>query len=114
MPKVYDLEDRTCLFATAVHAYARKISYHAAIARVLSQLMDAAGSVGANYVEANEAISRKDFAYRIKISRKEAKEARYWLAVMEPVGQEEEARRALLQEATELLKILSTIVRKAT
>jgi len=114
MPKVYDLEERTCLFATAVHDYARKIGFNPATARIVAQLMNAAGSVGANYIEANEALSKKDISCRIKIARKEAKETRYRLSVIEPAGEQDDRRRELLQEATELLKILSSIVNKAT
>ena len=78
-----------------------------------AQVVRSSGSVGANYIEAQEAVSKKDFALRIKICRKEAKESRYWLALFDhiPDSLESEHRR-LLQEATELLKIFSSIVLK--
>jgi len=76
------------------------------------QLVRSSGSIGANYIEAQEALSKKDFAMRVKISRKEAKESRYWLTLLEvPTGKSEEHER-LLRESTELLKILSSIILK--
>lgn len=54
------------------------------------QLIKASGSVGANYIEANESLGRKDFLCRIKICRKEAKESRYWLRLIDIEGQEME------------------------
>ncbi|MBN1515225.1 four helix bundle protein [Candidatus Sumerlaeota bacterium] len=76
------------------------------------QLVRASGSVGANYIEANEALSKKDFAHRIRISRKEAKEARYWLRLIEPGAELEKERDVLLQEAQELMNILGAIIQK--
>jgi len=69
--------------------------------------------VGANYIEANEALSKKDFAMRIKICRKEAKESRYWLRLIEVNGPDaEKQRKLLIQEATELMKIFGSILEK--
>jgi four helix bundle protein len=78
------------------------------------QLVRASGSVGANYIEANESLSRKDFAMRIKISRKEAKESRYWLRLLDTFERTEldVERNILIQEATELMKIFGSMVRK--
>ena len=77
--KQYDLEDRTLAFARNVRAFVKKS--HKTIANIEDgkQLVKSSGSVGANYIEANEALSKKDFIMRIKICRKEAKESRYWL-----------------------------------
>ena len=77
------------------------------------QLIRASGSVGANYIEANEALSKKDFAMRIKISRKEAKESRYWLELIIPAYGQSREHGLMIQEATELLKIFSVILRKS-
>jgi four helix bundle protein len=79
------------------------------------QLVKASGSVGANYIEANEALSKKDFLMRIKICRKESKESRYWLKLVEVTdGEKQEVRRQeLVQEATELMSIFGSIVRKS-
>ena len=77
--------------------------------------MKASGSVGANYIEANEALSKKDFLMRIKISRKEAKESRYWLRLAETGGNSklEQEREALEKEACELTHIFGSIVTKS-
>jgi len=69
--------------------------------------------VGANYIEANEALSKKDFAMRVKICRKESKESRYWLKLIEVNGEDaEKQRKSLIQEATELMKIFGSILEK--
>lgn len=78
------------------------------------QLIKASGSVGANYIEANESLSKRDFVLRIKISRKEAKESRYWLRL--DTGEKadvEKVRGNLIREATELMNIFGAIVRKS-
>ena len=79
------------------------------------QLIRSSGSVGANYIEASEALSKKDFILRIKISRKEAKESVFWLRLLHVDGQASVARErdALVQEAGELTKIFGAIVSKA-
>lgn len=77
------------------------------------QLVRAAGSVGANYIEANESLSRKDFVMRIKICRKEAKESRYWLILADPISQNVEEKEYLIQEATEFIKIFNSIIEKS-
>lgn len=75
--KYYDLEDRTLAFAKAVREYVNKLRKTIGNIEDGKQLVKASGSVGANYIEANEALSKKDFIMRIKICRKEAKESRY-------------------------------------
>jgi four helix bundle protein len=77
-------------------------------------LVDSSGSTGANYIEANEALSRKDFAMRIKICRKEAKETAYWLRLIDTVGESvlDAERDALVQESKELTSIFGAILRK--
>jgi len=79
------------------------------------QLVRSSGSVGANYIEANEALSKKDFLMRIKMCRKEAKESPYSLRLVDTHGdaQREQLREALLQEATELTHIFGAIVTKS-
>jgi len=72
-----------------------------------------AGSVGANYIEANESLSKKDFAHRIRICRKESKESRYWLKLIESANQEcQKDITELVQEATELMNIFGAILKK--
>ena len=80
----------------------------------MKQLVKASGSVGANYREANEALSKKDFVMRIKICRKESKESVYWLDLVETNSRDSERKRKyLIQEGTELKKIFSSIVEKS-
>jgi four helix bundle protein len=71
--KQYDLEDRTFAFAKRVRAFVKRLPKTLANIEDERQLINASGSVGANYIEANEALSKKDFLMRIKICRKEAK-----------------------------------------
>ena len=80
--KHYDLEERTYEFARAVRGLVKQLPRTLANIEDARQLVNASGSVGANYIEANEALSKKDFVMRIKISRKEAKESRYWLRLI--------------------------------
>jgi len=81
----------------------------------IKQLLKASGSVGANYIEANEALSKKDFVMRVKICRKEAKECRYWLDLIDASGDEavDKERLAFRQEALELMKIFGSILQKS-
>ncbi len=113
-PKPYDLEQRTFEFAKAVRAFVKTLPRTLANIEDGKQLIRSSGSVGANYIEANEALSKKDFRLRIKIARKEAKETRYWLRLLD-LGDGAEAagqRDCLVSEATELLSILSSIEAK--
>jgi four helix bundle protein len=112
--KTFDLEDRTAKFTTNVIVFINVCPKTMVNIELTKQLIRSAGSVGANYIEANEALSRKDFGMRIKICRKEAKESRYWLKLIEVSGDEIEKRRQdLVNESTELLKIFSSIVEKS-
>jgi four helix bundle protein len=113
--KPYDLEDRTLAFAKSVRAFIKRLPKTAANMEDGRQLIRASGSVGANYIEANESLSKKDFTMRIKICRKEAKESRYWLRLIE-TNQEselEEDQRSLVEESTELMNIFGAILQKS-
>jgi four helix bundle protein len=111
--KPYELGERTKLFAKEVITYQNTLSKTLANSEISKQLIRSAGSVGANYIEANESFSKKDFALRIKICRKEAKESRYWLELLEVSGNAKEQKRlTLIQEATELLRIFNAIIEK--
>ena len=79
---VYDLEEWTFQFAKAVRLFVKALPKTIANIEDGKQLVRAAGSVGANYIEANESLGKKDFLMRIKISRKEAKESAYWLRLI--------------------------------
>ena len=112
--KQYDLEDRTLKFSKDVRSFVKKLPKTIGNIEDGKQLIKASGSVGANYIEANESLSKKDFIMRIKISRKEAKESRYWLKLVDTnEGQEmERDRNALIQEATELMNIFGSILQR--
>jgi len=111
--KPYDLGDRTFRFAKMVRNYVNALPKTLGNIEDGRQLIKASGSVGANYIEAEEALSRKDFVMRIKISRKEAKERGYWLELTEPKEQQTNQKQDLIKEATELTKIFGSIVEKS-
>ena len=113
--KHYDLEERTFLFAKNVRALVKKLPKTIINIEDGKQLVKASGSVGANYIEANESLSKKDFYYRVKICRKESKESRYFLRLLDlenntDLGIEKDA---LIKEATELMKIFGSIITKS-
>ena len=113
--KPYDLEDRTLEFARRIREFVKRLPKTIGNIEDGKQLIRSSGSIGANYIEANEALSKKDFLMRIKISRKEAKETRFWLRLVD-VGADQAlilTRDDLLKEVLELLKICSSIVAKS-
>lgn len=108
--KRYDLEDRTLEFSRRIVRLCRALPKDVVNRRLADQLVRSGTSVGANYREANETQTKKDFRNRLRISRKEAKETVYWInLVMEANPDLKERVAPLLQEATELLKILASI-----
>ncbi len=106
---VYDLEERTFQFAKAVRLFVKILPKTTANIEDGKQVVKSSGSVGANYREANESLSKKDFLMRMKISRKEAKESAYWLKFIHETNHLKNAHDAqdLIQEANELKKIFS-------
>ena len=112
---VYDLEERTFQFAKAVRIFVKTLPKTIANIEDGKQVVKASGSVGANYREANESLSKKDFVMRIKICRKEAKESAYWLRLIKETNSLTNADDAknLIQEANELKKIFSAILEKS-
>ena len=111
--KRFDLEDRTFAFAKLVRQFIKQLSKTIGNVEDAKQLVRASGSVGANYIEANEAVSKKDFVLRIKICRKEAKESRYFLRLIDADSSTVAHRDTLVQEAGELVNIFGSIVRKS-
>jgi|SRR3989344_4663305 len=111
--KQYDLEDRCLKFAERVNQYVRKLPRDIPNIENGRQLVRSAGSMGANYIEANESLSKKDFIVRVKISKKETKESRYWLSLTKPLPEDEEEKQLLIKEATELMKIFGSILEKS-
>src|SRR3990172_1156792 len=108
----YDLEERTYQFAKSVRLYVKKLPKTIANIEDGKQVIKASGSVGANYIEANEALSKKDFLMRMKISRKEAKESAYFSRLLYETNTLEYEKEGigLRNEAIELKKIFSTII----
>lgn len=113
--KQYDLEDRTFEFAANARKFVQRLPRTLSNAEDAKQLVRASGSVAANYIEANESLSKKDFVLRIKICRKEAKESRLWLRLLDTGGngQADDQRQALMQESGELIRIFSAILTKS-
>lgn len=112
-PKPYDLGERTLKFAKRVRNYVKNLPRTLAAVEDGRQLIKSSGSVGANYIEAEESLSRKDFIMRIKISRKEAKESIYWLKLSELKECQRKEQEELIKEAGELTKIFGSIVEKS-
>ncbi|MFC1734030.1 four helix bundle protein [candidate division KSB1 bacterium] len=114
MKEKYDLEQRTFEFAKKVYILCKKVQVNSLIKEYIVQLIKSSSSVGANYIEANESLSKKDFIYRIKICRKEAKESAYWLRLLNDASYTfKEEFQLLFKEATELKKIFSSIIEKS-
>jgi len=113
--KQYDLEDRTFEFAKRVRGFVKRLPKAIANMEDGKQLIRASGSVGSNYIEANESLSKKDFIMRIKRCRKEAKESRYWLRLVDTNNdqEQEKTRKNLINEPTELMNIFGAILRKS-
>jgi len=111
----YDLEDRTYELARSVRAYVRKLPRTVCNVEDVRQAVRSSGSVGANYIEANEALSKKDFLMRIRLSRKESKEARYWLRLLDThdAAALNAERDKLVQESTELTLIFGAILQRS-
>lgn len=113
--KQFDLEDRTFLFAKNTALYVKQLPKNISNLEYGKQAIRSSGSVGANYIEANEALSKRDFVMRIKICRKEAKESGYWLGLILETNEEKYRTegKKLLNEAVELKKIFSSILIKS-
>ena len=113
-PKPFNLEDRTLLFSKGIIQLCKKISHDVINVRLIGQLIDASGSVGANYREANEALSKKDFVYRLKITRKECKETSFWLELLKEANPNfTEEVHCFVEESKELRNIFTSIIQKA-
>lgn len=114
--KPYDLEPRTERFARDVRGLLGGIARNAVNESDVRQLARSSGSVAANYIEANESVSRKDFVLRIKTCRKEAKESALWLRLLASAvsrKDDERERVRLEDEAMQLTKIFGAILRKS-
>ncbi|MCX6234880.1 MAG: four helix bundle protein [Bacteroidetes bacterium] len=112
-----NLEERTLKYAVQIRSLIKKIPLTIFLIEDLKQLIRSSGSLGANYIEANEALSKKDFILRLKISLKETKESEYWLKVIMASNTFENRLvkefGELINETTELRKILASILQKS-
>jgi four helix bundle protein len=110
----FDLEDRMTRFAKNVCDFLRPIPLTEANTIYMRQLLRSSSSIGANYLEANDALGKKDFLVKTRTSRREGKETRYWLRLLEiPDNQKlENKRKILIDEAEQLIRILSAIINK--
>jgi four helix bundle protein len=114
--KPRDLEDRTFQFAESIRAFVKQLPRSVSNTEDVRQLVRASGSVAANWIEADEALSKKDFLMRVKICRKEAKETRLFLRLIDAgIDKSNLANReALATEARELTLIFSAIISKSS
>ena len=113
--KIYDLEERTFNFVKRVIEFCKKLPKTIENIELIKQGIRASGSIGANYIEANEALSKKDFKMRIRICRKESKESRYWLRLIVEINKlnNDNEGKFLIQETTEFIKIFNSILTKS-
>ncbi len=115
MRKEYDLEERTAVFGEDIITFAKKVPKNVITIPLIGQLVKAGTSVGANYCEADDAESKKDFRHKIGICKKESRESKFFLRMIahaEPKLKEEAA--VLKQEAKELNLIFGSIRRKVS
>jgi len=112
-PKVYDLEERTAKFGEEIIKFSRKIPKDAITLPLIGQLVKSGTSIGANYCEADDAESGKDFKHKIGICKKEARETKHWLRmIVIAVTESKDEAKKLWQEAKELNLIFNSIVKK--
>ncbi len=112
--KKYDLEERTLEFGKRIIGLAKSLPKNAVNRRLIDQVIRSGTSMGANYREANETETKRDFKFRIRICRKEGKETIYWLQLVVEANLEfKEKVKPLLQESTELVKIFAAILEKS-
>jgi four helix bundle protein len=111
----FDLEERTAKFGEAIIAFARTVEKDVVTLPLLSQLVRAGTSVGANYCEADEAVSKRDFRHKIGICKKEARETKYWLRMVAAASPaQQDGARVVWKEANELHMILAAIYRRTS
>lgn len=110
----YDLEERNAKFSENIIDFSRKLSQDTITRPIISQLVRSGTSIGANYCEADEASSKKDFLNKIAIAKKETKETKYWLRIIAHTLPEfKEETENLWKEAQELNLILAAIIRNS-
>lgn len=111
--KTYDLEDRTALFGEKIIYFCKEISQDAITRPLITQLIKCATSIGANYCEADDAESKKDFRHKIAIVKKECRESKHFIRmVVAAVPELNQEAKPLWQEAKELHLIFNSIYKK--
>ena len=110
--KPYDIRDRTFQFSVRVIKWVRTLPRDLGTQIAARQLVESATSIGTNVEEADGADTPKDRVYKWTLSRKEARESRYWIRVIYTASADSPEARALEQEVTEIIKILSTLINK--
>ncbi|HKR05466.1 MAG TPA: four helix bundle protein [Bacteroidia bacterium] len=111
---IYNLEERTFQFAVAVRNFIKKTPKTLTNIEYCRQLARSSSSVGANYIEANESLSTKDFYYRIKVCKKESKESQFFLRLVDIESDQQLMfeQSALIKESHEFVLIFSAILKK--
>ncbi len=111
MEKVYDLEERTALFGESVIKLCKKVKQDNIVSPIINQLVRSATSVGANYMEANGASSKRDFINKIFICKKELQETKHWLRMLISAQGEQTPldMKSIQQECQELILIFNKI-----
>ncbi|RNL49593.1 four helix bundle protein [Pedobacter jejuensis] len=112
----FNLEERTFLFAQSTRAFCKTVTHSVINIQDIKQVVRSSGSVAANYIEANESLSKADFIYRLKVCRKEAKETRLWLELIDIEDKPELKlkKSTLSNEAYQLMLIFNAIIKKSS
>ena len=109
---VYDLEERTAVFGESIIDFAKRVPVSSLTRRLIDQVIGAGTSVGANYCEADDAVSKKDFRHKISICKREARESKFFLRMIaRAVPELKDEAKPLWQEAKELHLIFAKIYR---
>ncbi|OQY68059.1 hypothetical protein B6D29_01345 [Microgenomates bacterium UTCPR1] len=109
--KKFDLEERTLVFAKKIINFCKKLPSNTVNFKLIDQLVRSAGSIGANYIEANDSLGKKDFILHLRIARKETKETIFWLKLVNESNKDIFSEE-LINEATQLRNIFSSIIKK--
>jgi four helix bundle protein len=110
----FDLEERTALFGESVIEFCQPLPRTAVTKPLISQLVRSSSSIGANYCEADESATRREFRYRISLCRREARETKHWLRMLvSALPDSKETARQLWKEADELTRIFAAIHRNS-
>lgn len=111
--KIYDLEERTAKFGEDIIYFVKSLNRNAVNLVLIRQIVRSGTSIGANYMEASGAESKKDFIHKASICKKEARETKHWLRMISAANPDKSAEcRSLWKEANEIVLIFSAITKK--